>query len=1351
MIRRKNIFFLFILLAIFTGMNTSAVFAQTKRSKKPSVTKKINGKSKKKKIDDEATYTTSDNRRRKLPGDVDDDDRNPNGKDDIKRVRKAVESDREEIINDQPKASKLKKAGSFDGDVRTLKYKKPVLMEAPEREAPYEDDVIEGDPLPENPKLPDGPTAAAPSPLASFIGLDYATWGSGRPPDTVGDVGPNHFIQSVNGSVGIYRKTDGARLAAFTLNTFMSQGAFGNLCDTNNFGDPVVLYDTFEDRWIITDFAFTLDGSGNVTSNSYQCFAASKTSDPIAGGWNFYSTVDTDALGDYPKFGVWNDGIYMSANMFGKSASGSFQTVRVRALNKAQMYAGNSTVQVVSFDIGGGEFTVLPSNARLQTGTPPAGTPNLMSVISNYVNAISVYKFKVDWNKISTSTLTGPSITLAPASWSSAPSTVPTSGTNNNDTLATRLMVQNQYTNIGGVESLWNTHTVRGSTAAISAIRYYQVNVTGGVVAATTTQAFTHAPDTTNRYIPSIAVNRAGDMALLYTASSSTLIPAIRYAGRLSTDAINTLPQTETDLIAGGGTQSSSTRWGDYSTMTLDPNGCNFWMTSEYFATTGTNWLTRIGSFAFPTCTPLLNNGVLQGTVTSAVTGLPISGATIAFGSRTATTNASGFYSFSPLPAGTYISEIASAPGYSSGSAANLVVSDGTTTTQNFALANTSAADCTTDTTQSDFQTGVPNNIDLTTSAGDALLTKPLTVNQNTTVTSSGFGFSSTAWVAQTFTPTVSGEMTQADLNLFCSGCTGTTPNLTVSIRATTGTTPVPTGADLATGTIAGFNSGSGGYYSAVFASPLTLTAGTRYALVLRANSNPSAGTYAYVCSCAGTGTVNSNPYANGQRVTSADSGANWTADVTSGGRDLGFKAYINTGYTLTGDLTSSTKDANSVVNGSTVWGSLTWTASTPTGTSIKFQVAGSNNANGPFNFVGPNGTAATYFTTNGASLSQFNGLRYLKYKAYLSTTDSTVTPTLNDVTVCYTNSNYEADVAGRPNGDGSIQSNDVVEMLRFLNEIDVPNTTVGEFQRADSAPRTTNGNGVIDSADVIQTLRFLNEIDSPQVVGGPSSPTPTLPSSNQASNDLGKSGSVKNKELSSPSAAPELRIENAAGSAGNPVTVNVRVDAVGNESQYSFAVLYNTSVLTYTNYAAGTTSSGTFSCNTTATAGRLRCSIGNFSGNQTGTNAAIGEIAAGNNQILIKMIFTINSGAAANSTTPLTLTGQSASDENATSITPATTNGMVSVSGPTAATVSVSGRVVVGRKGLLDAVVTLTDQTGARRIAKTSSLGYYHFDDIQTGQTYVIAVKSRGYQFTPQVINVVEDLKELNFFTNEN
>jgi len=892
----------------------------------------------------------------------------------------------------------MNRAASVRLDLRLLPQTPPVRQDRPEREDPIvTPHEIQGIVTPPSPSfLMPAISAPAPSTTANFAGLDFASFGAGHPPDTVGDVGPNHYIQAVNTSIGVYNKT-GTRLAAFTFDMFMSQGHFGNLCDTNNFGDPVVLYDTFEDRWVITDFAFKLDGGGNVVSppGSFQCFAVSRTGDPIAGGWNFYSVPITDALNDYPKFGIWPDGIYMSANMFGFPATGSFQGTRVWALNKAQMYAGAPNIQVVQFNPPSAEFTLLPSNARLQAGTPPAGSPNYLATVFNFTNAISTYKFHVDWNSISLSSLTGPFLTIAPANWNNPPNNVPAQGGNPNDTLAIRLMMQNQYTNLGGVESLWQSHTVRNpTTAGVSAVRYYQTDVTGGTVAANPTQAFTHAPDTTNRYMPSVAVDRAGDMAIGYSASTAALFPAIRYAGRLAADPVNTLPQTETSLIEGTGSQTSSTRWGDYSAMSVDPNGCTFWFTNEYYIAVGSNWQTRVGSFAFPSCAPVAT-GAVSGTVTATAGGAPITGATISFGSRTATTNGSGIYQFLSIPSGTYPSITVTAPGFNPGAATNVVVTDAVTTVKDFSLTASPANACPVDTTQADFQLGIPTNTDFTASPGDVILLNPPTLDQqNTTLGSNGIPIDTVNWGGQTFTAGLTGQLSKADINLFCSGCTGgTSPNLTLSVRAASAN--LPTGADLATATITGDPGGASSYFTGTFTTPLAVTAGTVYALIVRSVANPSipGSTYALTRS-------SSNVYANGQRVSSGDTGGTWSGQTT----DAGFRVYIEPGFVTSGDFVSSLKDANPAPGLTPVWTTLSWTATTPASTALRFHAAGSNAAAGPFNFVGPDGTAATFFTTTGASLAQFYGFRYLQYKAYLSTTDTAKTPTLNDATACFTN-----------------------------------------------------------------------------------------------------------------------------------------------------------------------------------------------------------------------------------------------------------------------------------------------------------------------------------------------------------
>ncbi len=910
-----------------------------------------------------------------------------------------------------PVEREMKKAKGKVFDLRALPSTPPRQRERPERHGPPPNPVMIEPPAgtsspsigEEGFRLP-AIEAAAPAPISTFDGLDRENWGAGSPPDTTGDVGPTHYIQGVNTSVGVYRKSDGFRLAAFTFDTLMSQGNFGNLCDTDNFGDPVVLYDTFEDRWILTDFAFQLDGQGNINPPvAYQCFAVSMSGDPVSGGWNFYSIEVTDGLHDYEKLGVWSDGIYMSANMFGFSASGTFQGVRAWALNKAQMYAGSPTVQIVQFDIGSGDFTVVPSNARLQTGTPPPGRPNLFTSTWNYLNAVSVYKFAVNWTSIGLSTLTGPDVPLAGTSWPDAgPANVPQSGTAQLlDALPLRAMVQNQYTNLGGTESLWIPHTVRrANNTGFAAPRWYEVNVTGGTVAASIPQAATWDPDAANvthRFMPSLAVDRARNMALAYSTSSGTTFPSIKYAGRLATDPVNTFSQTEQTLFAGTASQTSSERWGDYSSVMLDPDGCTFWITNQYAnpaaQTFDKRWKTRIGSFRYSQCTMVGAGGALSGTVTATAGGAPINGATVALGARSTTTNAAGAYAFTAIPAGTYPSMTVSLPGYTSATATNIPITDGGTTTRDFSLGTASSNACLTDTSQADFQAGVGTDVSFTVTPGSVTLGSVDATDQITTnYTTSGIGFSGTSFAGQTFTPGVTGALKRIDVEIFCASCSGTNPNLTVEARTTSGGNIVMTaGGLLASATIAGTSSGSGGFLTFNFVTPPTLTAGTQYGFVVRSVTTRTTGTQAVLVS-------DGDGLTGGRRQTCSSASC---SNSTGQSNDIVFISYMNVGFASSGTFVSSTKDGNPAFGMTPAWSTITWNGVIPANTTLQIQMAGSNSAAGPFNFVGPDGTGATYFAS-GASIAQFNSFRYLQYKAYFTTSNAAVTATLNDVALCY-------------------------------------------------------------------------------------------------------------------------------------------------------------------------------------------------------------------------------------------------------------------------------------------------------------------------------------------------------------
>jgi hypothetical protein len=460
------------------------------------------------------------------------------------------------------------------------------------------------------PAIPNA-TTNMPSTTVNFAGLDFNTWGAGHPPDTVGDVGAGFYMQAVNTSIGIWAKTGGAPLAAFTFNTLWSGAGTGTPCDTSNSGDPTVVYDPMADRYIVADFAWTDILNGPY----YECIAVSKTGNPVTGGYWLYAVRADDALHpwlpDYPKMGVWPDGLYMTANMFDcltpGCASASYKEVRAYAFNLSDLESGAVLRSVVADLNSTSFFSLLPSNLR--GAAPPGGRENLLVSESGTLFAFEVWKFHVVYGGPG-STFTGPT-NVSQTTYTVGLPTVPSSG-NNLDALEERMMMQNQYRNLGGTESLWVNHTVRTSSTGPNGIQWAQINVTGGTVNTTPVQQQIYGnvgADGLHRWMGSLAVDAQGDMALGYSTSKAGVNPDIRYNGRLASDPLNTLPQGEATLQVGGGSQvgscggSTCTRWGDYSAMTVDPaDDCTFWYTNEYYAVSGLNWQTRVGAFKFPSC-----------------------------------------------------------------------------------------------------------------------------------------------------------------------------------------------------------------------------------------------------------------------------------------------------------------------------------------------------------------------------------------------------------------------------------------------------------------------------------------------------------------------------------------------------------------------------------------------------------------------------------------------------------------------------------------------------------------------------------------------------------------------------
>jgi hypothetical protein len=485
------------------------------------------------------------------------------------------------------------------------------------------------------------PVPTMPPPLLTFEGVGEAQSGCGcEPPDSDGDVGPNHYVEAVNSSFKVFDKSGNTLAGPTTYNTLFAP-LTGTPCSGLNDGDPYVFYDHLADRWVVSDFAFP-----SFPGNSfYQCIAVSQTSDPVSGGWFLYALqVDPGNptfLGDYPKFGFWNNpqpggAYFLTMNLF--AGPTTFNGVRAYALDRASMLSGGPN-NAVGFTIpvaGLGDSYSLVA-ATFRTGDPPpAGRDEFLLAIDSpatggvTLTQVKGWLYHVDFSGggstlgVGTNHSPNSLITVngfVDAFTSTAGFTiVPQQGTTSKlDSLGDKIMTPLAYQNLSGTESLWASGTVCTDTTCTGAtgIRWYQFDVTGGTFPATPVQqqTWTNNNDGLWRFMPSIAVDSCGDASIGYATSSASAFPGIRYAGRLAADPLNNLSQGEAVMFNGTASQTSN-RWGDYSMTTIDPaDGATFWHVNEYQATLGSfNWHTRIGNFKFDSCGGG-GNIVLQATV----------------------------------------------------------------------------------------------------------------------------------------------------------------------------------------------------------------------------------------------------------------------------------------------------------------------------------------------------------------------------------------------------------------------------------------------------------------------------------------------------------------------------------------------------------------------------------------------------------------------------------------------------------------------------------------------------------------------------------------------------------------
>jgi len=455
-------------------------------------------------------------------------------------------------------------------------------------------------------------TPNIPDPSESFGGIGNVN--DVLPPDTTGDVGPNHFVQWVNLSFAVYSKgtpTTPPALLYGPVDGSTLWSGFGGPCEATNNGDPIVIYDHLADRWVMSQLSVPNNFLGILLLAPFsQCIAVSATPDPLGAYYRYQ--FEFNKLNDYPKLGLWSNAYYMAINQFTEITL-EFAGQGVVAFDRASMLAGQPATMVY-FDLASRDMNLggmLP--ADLDGPPPPAGSPGYFVLVDDDAwgyspDQLQLFRFNVDWANPAASSFTGPSV-MPTAPFDSdmcgySRNCLPQPGTGVMvDAMADRLMYRLQYRNFGDHESLVVNHTVDADGNDHAGIRWYEIR--DPQTSPFIYQQSTYAPDADHRWMGSAAMDRTGNLALGFSVTGPSTSPSIRYAGRLATDPLGVLAEGETTLMAGSGSQThSSGRWGDYSMMAVDPSDdCTFWYTQEYYASTSTQgWRTHIGVFSYPSC-----------------------------------------------------------------------------------------------------------------------------------------------------------------------------------------------------------------------------------------------------------------------------------------------------------------------------------------------------------------------------------------------------------------------------------------------------------------------------------------------------------------------------------------------------------------------------------------------------------------------------------------------------------------------------------------------------------------------------------------------------------------------------
>jgi len=506
--------------------------------------------------------------------------------------------------------------GEEDGDIRE--------EGGPE---PADDTGFSGDAAVQSAVLP----AAIPSTASNFEGLSNADnlalfGGRVNPPDPIGDVGPNHYVEMVNLLVGVYSKSGTPLTGPVSIGAIWDGFAVPDCTDLS--GDPVVLYDQLADRWILSQF--TTSGLDDPTKPFWNCVAVSTTGDPTGTYYRYaFETANFQFFPDYPKYGVWTDSYVITSREFGPTVE---YGIGVYALEKNKMLNG-LPARSVSFFIDGNDPALLPlvgdgllpadidgkQKPMTDAAMPLVGTQDDGGGYGATFDALNIWDLRVKWRSTPTASLqlttqlpTAAFDSIFPCA-PTARDCLPEPGISDPNQYLDILSYRQRptwrlaYRNFKTFETLVTNQSVEAAPG-VAGVRWYEIRRTGSTYSLY--QQGTYAPaDGVHRWMGSIAQDKKGDMALGYSVvNGTTVYPGIRYTGRLAGDTLGQMTLGEGTIINGSGVQTNTnSRWGDYTSMNIDPtDDCTFWYVNEYYQTTepppDRNWQTRIASFKLPGC-----------------------------------------------------------------------------------------------------------------------------------------------------------------------------------------------------------------------------------------------------------------------------------------------------------------------------------------------------------------------------------------------------------------------------------------------------------------------------------------------------------------------------------------------------------------------------------------------------------------------------------------------------------------------------------------------------------------------------------------------------------------------------